>query len=260
MTPDLVRTTGRLAALATFVLAIAPGPLLAQGATGKLEGVVRDSLSGRPVAEARLTILGTAFGALTDSNGYYFINGIPAGSYDMRATAAGARGVELRGVRIRSGHTITQNVTLPTAIEVRFAVPTPAHRIPAPAAKPRLPPGQDHQEHQLIRGAYTDRMPDPGAAGRGVLRGTVRDDQHRVVPLARVMIVGTTWAVLADSLGRYAFDSLQAGRYDIRAARPGYRATEIRGLRVMSRQTVTQDVTLEEVEVEIADPLFRRIH
>lgn len=95
----------------------------------------------------------------------------------------------------------------------------------------------------------------------GKLEGIVRDSlSARPVAAARITILGTTRAALTDSLGRYRFDSLPAGRYDLRAARPGYRAREIRGLRVMSRQTVTQDVTLAEVAVEIEGPLFRRIN
>ncbi|HWB37425.1 MAG TPA: carboxypeptidase regulatory-like domain-containing protein, partial [Rugosimonospora sp.] len=52
------------------------GSLAAQS-TGKLEGRIRDQ-AGAPIASAQVRIEGTAFGAVADSRGYYFINNVPA--------------------------------------------------------------------------------------------------------------------------------------------------------------------------------------
>ena len=64
-----------LAAVATGRGAVA---LLAQGSTGKIEGRVRDQ-AGAPIANAQVFIVGTAFNSLTNPQGYYFINNVPAG-------------------------------------------------------------------------------------------------------------------------------------------------------------------------------------
>ena len=56
-----------------------PESLLAQGSTGKIEGRVRDQ-AGAPIANAQVFVVGTAFNALTNPQGYYFINNVPAGT------------------------------------------------------------------------------------------------------------------------------------------------------------------------------------
>ena len=74
----------RFIALAAVALGLGAGSLLAQGSTGKIEGRVRDQ-AGAPIANAQVFMVGTAFNALTNPQGYYFINNVPAG------TVGGAR-------------------------------------------------------------------------------------------------------------------------------------------------------------------------
>ena len=78
----------RLVALAAVGLASGAGTLLAQGSTGKLEGRVRDQ-AGAPIANAQVFVVGTAFNALTNPQGYYFINNIPAGTISVRSAFIG---------------------------------------------------------------------------------------------------------------------------------------------------------------------------
>ena len=54
---------------AAVALVLGAGSLLAQGATGKLEGRVRDQ-SGAPVASAQVHIVGTTFGATANQQGF----------------------------------------------------------------------------------------------------------------------------------------------------------------------------------------------
>ena len=53
------------------------GALHAQGSTGKIEGRVRDQ-AGAPIVNAQVFVVGTSFNALTNPQGYYFINNVPA--------------------------------------------------------------------------------------------------------------------------------------------------------------------------------------
>jgi protocatechuate 3,4-dioxygenase beta subunit len=115
MTPRLVRILVAIRA-AAFVALLALGgpPLGAQSPTAKLQGNVRDS-AGQPVPAARVTVVGTAFEARTDSSGYYFINSILSGRYDVEAHASGHKPTRTTGVRMRAGYTVTLDIKLLTA-------------------------------------------------------------------------------------------------------------------------------------------------
>jgi Carboxypeptidase regulatory-like domain len=87
---DRVSSFGRAVhrlALAAVGLALGGGTLAAQ-TTGKIEGRVRDQV-GAPIANAQVFIAGTAFNALTNPQGYYFINNVPPGDISVRAAFIG---------------------------------------------------------------------------------------------------------------------------------------------------------------------------
>ncbi len=97
-------------ALGTVVL-FGAGALAAQGTTGKIEGTVRDQ-AGAPVAGAQVLVVGSAFAGVTNEQGYYFINNVPAGLVTLRAQYIGYAPAEVRGVRVLAGQTFTQPLTL----------------------------------------------------------------------------------------------------------------------------------------------------
>ncbi len=112
---------GRLFALgigSAVALLCAVAPLAAQESTGKIEGTVTDQ-AGAAIANAQVTIVGTAFAALTSDKGYYFMNNVPAGTYTVRGKFIGYTAAEVPGVRILAGQTITQNIKLtPSAVAI----------------------------------------------------------------------------------------------------------------------------------------------
>ena len=73
---------------AASALLLAGGVLHAQTPTGRIEGRVSDSAGG-PLSEVQLYLLGTASTVVTDPRGHYFINQVPAGTYDLRAAHLG---------------------------------------------------------------------------------------------------------------------------------------------------------------------------
>src|SRR5262245_38413387 len=96
----------RAAALALFALPLAPASLLAHtdGAptspkpttthrvparAGVVRGKVTDKENGQPVVAAQVTIVGTSLGALTNNDGIYTINGVPAGQVTVRVARIG---------------------------------------------------------------------------------------------------------------------------------------------------------------------------
>ena len=171
----------RACVLAAAVLGTGASPLLAQ-ATGKIEGRVRDQ-AGVPIANAQVTIVGSAFSALTNPQGYYFINNVPAGVLAMRAAFIGYRAVRAEGVRVLGGQTITQDFAL-QASTVQL------EDIAVQTTQP-LVPRDEVTSKQRIDGSFSDQLPvdrlsqvltlQPGvvadASGFGIsIRGGRRDE------------------------------------------------------------------------------------
>ena len=109
----------RLVAVATVALGLGASSLLAQGSTGKIEGRVRDQ-AGAPIANAQVIIVGTAFNALTNPQGYYFLNNVPAGTISVRAAFIGYKSTQVDGVRVLADQTGTVDIQLEqTAVEIQ---------------------------------------------------------------------------------------------------------------------------------------------
>ena len=106
-------------ALAAVGLALGAGTLLGQGSTGKIEGRVRDQ-AGAPIANAQVFVVGTAFNALTNPQGYYFINNVPAGTISVRSAFIGYKSTQVDGVKVLAGQTGTVDIQLEqTAVEIQ---------------------------------------------------------------------------------------------------------------------------------------------
>jgi hypothetical protein len=69
--------------LAAMLFTLA-GALSAQQG-GKIEGRVFDAGTNQPLAGAQVVVVGTGYGNITNADGYYFINNVPAGVLDIRA-------------------------------------------------------------------------------------------------------------------------------------------------------------------------------
>ncbi len=101
--------------VAVTLLCLTPAALRAQGATGKVQGTVLDP-TGQPLHNAQVLILGTGFAAITDADGYYFFNHVPAGTYSMRAQFLGYQPAEVQGARVLADQTLTVNFGLSGAV------------------------------------------------------------------------------------------------------------------------------------------------
>ena len=141
----------RVFALAAVALGFGAGSLLAQGSTGKLEGRVRDQ-AGAPIANAQVFIVGTAFNALTNPQGYYFINNVPAGTYNVRAAFIGYKSTQVDGVKMLAGQTITVDIQLEqTAVRIE--------EITVVQQTQPLVPRDEVTSKQRIDGAFTENLP-----------------------------------------------------------------------------------------------------
>ena len=100
-----------LAALAAAVVLLAP-PARA-GTSGKLVGRVMDEKK-QPLAGVNIRLEGLRLGSVSDDQGNYFIIGIPAGTYMVRANLLGQAPYVADNVQIVPDFTTTLNVTLRT--------------------------------------------------------------------------------------------------------------------------------------------------
>jgi hypothetical protein len=141
----------RFVALAAVTLMLGAGTLLAQGSTGKIEGRVRDQ-AGAPIANAQVFVVGTAFNALTNTQGYYFINNVPASTVAVRAAFIGYKSTQVEGVKVLAGQTITVDVQLEqTAVELQ--------EITVVTQTQPLVPRDEVTTKQRVDGQFADNLP-----------------------------------------------------------------------------------------------------
>lgn len=101
----------RILKTVTFIVLLSSFSLFA-GTTGKLAGKITDSETGEPVIGATITIEGTRLGAAANSDGYYYINNVPPGQYEVSVTSVGYSKTRIKDVIIKIDLTTTINVNL----------------------------------------------------------------------------------------------------------------------------------------------------
>ncbi len=105
-----MRNTG-LGALVTAALVLLPGTGQAQQPTGTIDGRVTDKATGQPLASVQVTITPTTRGGLTDRDGRFQIDNVPAGSVEIRARFIGYA-IGARTVTVIAGQTTTVDFVL----------------------------------------------------------------------------------------------------------------------------------------------------
>ena len=111
---------GALAILATALLA--PVSLRAQD-TGTIRGHVVEAASGRGLSDVQVTVTGTTRGAVTNANGDFTIDNVPAGAYTVAARRIGyARRVT--SVTVSAGQTARADFSLTIAATQLDAIVT----------------------------------------------------------------------------------------------------------------------------------------
>lgn len=94
---------------------------------GKLTGKIVDQRND-PVMGANVVLVGTTMGGTTGLDGSFTILNIPPGTYDIRFSAVGYQTRVLKGVKISSGQTTTENLTITEAAIETGEVVTVAER------------------------------------------------------------------------------------------------------------------------------------
>jgi TonB-linked SusC/RagA family outer membrane protein len=97
--------------LAFLVVLLLPVSATAQTATGRVTGVVTETGTGQPVADAILTLQGTALRVHSAADGRFSMPVVPVGRYLLRSARIGF-GVHADSVVVVAGQTSTVNVAL----------------------------------------------------------------------------------------------------------------------------------------------------
>jgi hypothetical protein len=112
-------------------------PLAAQSPTAVLRGYVRDN-AHRPIAGAKVEIVGASITTVADSSGCYSIDQVPPGAHTVRASFVGYRPRGVEGVVFVAGDTVTKDFVLAeTPVEIGAAPPRDGYTDRVPRSTPR---------------------------------------------------------------------------------------------------------------------------
>lgn len=104
----------RKAMILSFALVLFVALSVTAGTTGKIAGRVTDD-SGSPLVGATVMVVGTAYGAMTDANGEYFIINLQPGEYAVQASMIGMSAKTAEGVMVVVDQTTPMNFSLDPA-------------------------------------------------------------------------------------------------------------------------------------------------
>lgn len=90
--------------------------VLQSGITGTLSGFVRDKETGNVLPGASIVVEGTTMGAMADKNGFYMIQNLPAGTYDVSVIMIGYSKLTMKDVKINVDLNTELNFYLPTEV------------------------------------------------------------------------------------------------------------------------------------------------
>jgi outer membrane receptor protein involved in Fe transport len=102
----------RVAVVAALVAAAVPAALAAQDAGGGITGKVVDSGTGEPLVGAEVYVRGTQLGSLTDLDGAFEIEGVPAGPQGLRVLYLGYAEKTVTGLEVPAGGAVTIEVSM----------------------------------------------------------------------------------------------------------------------------------------------------
>lgn len=109
--------------LAVLLFIAIPLAAVAQS-TGTVSGRVTDRASGDPLSSVQVYIAGTTRGSLTNQQGQFVIAGVPAGSYELRATIIGYA-QESQNITVTAGQSATADFQLrASAVELAAIITT----------------------------------------------------------------------------------------------------------------------------------------
>ncbi len=80
--------------------------------SGAIEGTVVSEVSGESMPGVNVMLVGTVLGTVTDLNGHFLLNHIPAGSYQMRVSMMGYKTIEKKAIQVQADKTTSLSFKL----------------------------------------------------------------------------------------------------------------------------------------------------
>jgi TonB-linked SusC/RagA family outer membrane protein len=161
MFQKLSYSRGRVLALAALTLFLGASTAFAQ--QSRVEGTVRNAQTRDPVENARVSVVGTNLFALTNLNGYYAIENVPVGTYDVRVQVIGYQSVVYTNQRVTAGLPTTVNFQLqPSILRIEGVVVT---GVAEETAAVKLP--------FTVEAVGSEELPVPPVSAEGAIRGKV---------------------------------------------------------------------------------------
>lgn len=102
--------------LISLYLTLSSLSLFAQS-NGEIKGYIREAKTGSPIPGATVQLEGTTLGAISNSDGYYVIESVPAATYTLKASFVGYITQMRYGVIVRSGGIPDVNFSLEESFE-----------------------------------------------------------------------------------------------------------------------------------------------
>jgi TonB-linked SusC/RagA family outer membrane protein len=208
---DAAAQNGGAALPAMFTVATASTDAAARA--GMIRGRVRDAMTGQPLDVVHVTVVGTTYSAVTDTNGEYAIPGVPAGLYTVRAQRLGFAEASRENVVVRDDAVAGVDFVMRTAalsmeelVVTGMADPTSARRVPFTVGRVsgenlQVPPANAVASIQgKIAGVSAITPAQPGAGINIVLR-TPTSINRSNTPL--IVVDGV---ILASTFGRSTTD------------------------------------------------------
>ncbi len=103
------RVLSAFGALVTALLLVVPSLGAQQG--GTVTGRVTDASNGQPIAAVQVFISSLDLGGLTQQNGRYLLQNVPAGTHTLSVSRIGYRTVEAQ-ITVGGGQTVEQNFSV----------------------------------------------------------------------------------------------------------------------------------------------------
>lgn len=107
-----------------ILLALGLTPMMAQ----TVKGTLTDNETGEAIPFANVVLDGTRFGVATDLNGFYLINKMPAGEYELRVRFVGYKEYREK-ITLKSGQTLVCNIALESEAKTLADVTVTDNRI-----------------------------------------------------------------------------------------------------------------------------------
>lgn len=221
---------------------------------GEIGGTALDATSGAPLRFTQIVVAGTGYGTLTNEEGRFLIEGVPAGDHVVGAVLMGYRR-EGQEARVRTGERVSvefglraQAVALtpmvvPGGIDRDSAEgrddavsgQPPSLELEPPDVKPASQPSMLEPPPQL-----------PGQDGAGTLWGTITEDgTGATVGGVRVSIPALEIGGISNIEGKYLMFNVQPGTHTLLIEKEGFPPVEV-------------EVVIEAGETTVVDPVIRK--